>query len=295
MMFWDDVIWESWRERFRKTGEEKPGYRSQLEFATAVLEAQFRAWEGLDSPKIAIPESEGRTRLKSGFVLVDRRDLPEISVKLHDLVRELADIVAARKPEMREEAEAFLAAAASGTFRTGVWLAGILRNGEGRGEAAVPARGLSDHLAGFLSFSALRPLWMRVAESSRPHLKDGLWELGSCPVCAQPAAVGELRGEEGSRYLVCTRCGTDWIFPRIRCASCDNTEISTLKYLYSDEEPGYRVDVCEKCRTMLKVMDARTLPQPLVAEVEDLITPHLNYLAMREGYHRKSPNILGLQ
>jgi hypothetical protein len=42
-------------------------------------------------------------------------------------------------------------------------------------------------------------------------------------------------------------------------------------------------------------MDARTLPQPLVAEVEDLITPHLNYLAAREGYHRKSPNILGLQ
>ena len=51
-------------------------------------------------------------------------------------------------------------------------------------------------------------------------------------------------------------------------------------------EMGYRVDLCENCKTYLKTADSRERDGSLDGEVEDYLTLHLDFLAQEEGYRR---------
>ena len=78
------------------------------------------------------------------------------------------------------------------------------------------------------------------------------------------------------------------------CPFCENSDHEKLKYIHFEEAPSYRIDVCDNCRGYLKVVDARKGHLDVILEAEDLVTPHLDLVAVREEYEKKSPNILGL-
>ena len=200
------------------------------------------------------------------------------------------DVVATLRPEEAPALQRFAEA----------WDAGELRPAslfpvQGRVGVVGGEIGLDAGVVAFLSAAALRPPLERAFSACRDHPRDGVWELGVCPFCGGPPAFGDLI-EDGRRRLACAVCGGDWIFARMRCPFCGETETKNLVRLEAADakEQGYIVSACRQCHGYLKELDRRVRWNGGPAAVEDWGTPHLDLVATRAGYWRPVPTLIQL-
>jgi FdhE protein len=133
---------------------------------------------------------------------------------------------------------------------------------------------------------SLRPELESIAEKYRQAVDKSHWTEGYCPICGKEPKIGEIRnGEEGERYLFCHQCGFKWYFRRIKCPFCGNEEQHSLAYFAVEGEERYRVDVCNKCRRYIKMVDLPNASEEVDLDVEDIATLHLDMIAYDEGYN----------
>lgn len=131
---------------------------------------------------------------------------------------------------------------------------------------------------------SLRPaLEQVVARHGEAVAKSG-WAEGYCPICGREPKIGEIRDEEGTRYLFCNQCGFEWGFLRIKCPFCGNEEQQTLAYFTVEGDERRRVDVCNACKRYIKIVDFRETNEKADLDVEDIATLYLDMLANDEGY-----------
>ncbi|MCD6154014.1 MAG: formate dehydrogenase accessory protein FdhE [Syntrophobacterales bacterium] len=131
---------------------------------------------------------------------------------------------------------------------------------------------------------SLRPALEILADKYRNAIKESQWSEGYCPVCGKEPKIGELKEEEGFRYLFCNQCGLEWNYRRVKCPFCGNEDQQTLAYFTVENEEKYRVDVCNKCKRYIKIVDFRKTREKANLDVEDIATLHLDVLANEEGY-----------
>ena len=132
---------------------------------------------------------------------------------------------------------------------------------------------------------SLRPFLEVTVEKYGDMIKGYNWSEGYCPVCGKEPKIGELKEEEGKRYLFCNQCGFEWKYRRIKCPFCGNEEQQSLAYFTVEEDERYRVDVCNECNRYIKIVDFRETGKDANLDVEDIATLHLDMLASEEGYH----------
>ena len=133
---------------------------------------------------------------------------------------------------------------------------------------------------------SLRPELEYVADKYGEIIAQSGWAEGYCPTCGKEPKIGEIRGdEEGERYLFCHQCGYKWNFRRIKCPFCGNEEQHSLAYFAVEGEEHYRVDVCNKCRRYIKIVELSQKAEEINLDVEDIATLHLDMLAYEEGYN----------
>jgi len=97
----------------------------------------------------------------------------------------------------------------------------------------------------------------------------------------------------GPRYLVCSRCATNWVFSRMMCAGCGETDGTKLPIFQEHERfPHVRVDGCQTCRKYLLTFDLRrdTRAVPVVDEIAAL---PLDLYARDQGLTKITPNLMG--
>jgi FdhE protein len=140
-------------------------------------------------------------------------------------------------------------------------------------------------LIAFFVEESLRPALEVVAVKYQNAIGRSAWSEGYCPVCGKEPKIGEIRDEEGRRFLYCTQCGTEWNYMRVKCPFCGNEEQKTLAYFTVEGDERYRVDVCDDCKRYIKTVDFRSTNEKADLEVEDIATIHLDMLANEEGYH----------
>jgi FdhE protein len=131
---------------------------------------------------------------------------------------------------------------------------------------------------------SLRPALEILVDKYKDIIKRSQWSEGYCPVCGKEPKIGELREEEGFRYLFCNQCGLEWNYRRVKCPFCGNEDQQTLAYFTVEDEEKYRVDVCNKCKRYIKTVDFRKTKGKANLDVEDIATLHLDILANEEGY-----------
>lgn len=131
---------------------------------------------------------------------------------------------------------------------------------------------------------SLRPALEKVVEKYGSMVAEIGWAEGYCPICGKEPKIGEIREEEGRRFLFCTQCGFEWRYRRIKCPFCGNEEQQTLAYFTIEGEEKYRVDVCHECKRYIKIVDFRESKEEANLDVEDIATLHLDMLANEEGY-----------
>ena len=119
-----------------------------------------------------------------------------------------------------------------------------------------------------------------------------------CPVCGGPPQVSVFAdsGEAlvtGQRRLVCARCANEWVYPRMTCVSCGETEGNNLVVLADPEQlPHLRIDACERCKRYIVSVDAR-LEGHAVAVVDEIAAIPLDIAAAERGFTKITPNLMG--
>lgn len=131
---------------------------------------------------------------------------------------------------------------------------------------------------------SLRPSLEDFAEKYGNVIRNSGWDEGYCPVCGREPKIGEIKGDEGGRFLFCNQCGLEWSYNRIKCPFCGNEEQQNLAYFTVEGDERYRVDVCNVCKRYVKIVDFRDSREEVNLDVEDIATLHLDMLASEEGY-----------
>ncbi len=157
-------------------------------------------------------------------------------------------------------------------------------NYEGEEEAEGDVDDESFDLVDMFLEECLRPALEAVVEKYGDMIAKYEWDEGYCPICGKEPKIGEIKEEEGMRYLFCNQCGIEWPYQRIKCPFCGNEEQQTLAYFTVEDDERYRVDVCNECKRYIKIVDFRQMKEEANLDVEDIATLHLDILANEEGY-----------
>jgi FdhE protein len=88
---------------------------------------------------------------------------------------------------------------------------------------------------------------------------------------------------EGTRYLLCSRCSSQWPYRRVGCPFCGTRDHTKLSYYLSEDEV-YRLYVCKACRRYLKVLDLRQAGRQVLFPVERIRTAGMDLAARQAGY-----------
>jgi len=148
----------------------------------------------------------------------------------------------------------------------------------------------------YLARAATSPV-LEAVPAARVSLHAGAADERRCPACGglpQLAIFGET-GESlvtPKRGLVCSRCATEWTYPRMTCVSCRETEGGKMPILSDDALPHLRVYACDTCHAYLISVDTRREPGavPLVDEIAAL---PLDIAAAERGYTKIARNVVG--
>ncbi len=252
--------------------------------------------------EILILREEYRNNMPEAIFTVDEKILPQkmegglplvdMTGKKYDLSRpkayfqSLVDIAEKRMPAAAEKVREFIAhedfdweSVTRASFNGGEDVPVKELKGEAQDEEYL------DLLDLFIEES-LRPELEAVAEKYGDAVRKAGWREGYCPICGKEPKIGEIReSEDGKRYLFCHQCGYKWNFRRIKCPFCGNEEQHSLAYFAVEGEERYRVDVCNKCRRYIKIVEVTKSAGEANLDVEDIATLHLDMLAYEEGYN----------
>ncbi|MFZ2633485.1 MAG: formate dehydrogenase accessory protein FdhE [Desulfosalsimonadaceae bacterium] len=254
-----------------------PAYREILDFFEPVLRERLhyksQLMRAIHRPVVS--DAGIRDKLRNGIPLIERSGMQFDGKIMAAHLKALLKIIQSRTPQAAELAADILKDKNFNVMATG---------GENRhAGGSSPANGSGDILD-FLVKETLSPVLEIYAEAFNPLLSIDSWENGYCPMCGEPPAMATIAGDNGKRSLICGACATRWPFPRTACPFCGNNDQQRLSYLFVENDDKYRIEVCDACRQYLKTVDLRNMGRPVDFEVENIITLHLDMIAMENGY-----------
>ncbi len=130
---------------------------------------------------------------------------------------------------------------------------------------------------------ALKPYLSWAAERVMEYVEQQLWRRRDCPVCGGAPDFATLDGDQGTRHLLCSRCDSRWVFPRVRCPFCGTVDHTKLAY-YPGVDGVYRLYVCDECKRYLKTVDLRQVSGKIDLTVERITTVAMDAAAISAGY-----------
>lgn len=139
--------------------------------------------------------------------------------------------------------------------------------------------GVDPHIAHLLLQIALRPSLRKTARKIAEEFDLTEWPHGHCPVCGSAPTLARLGEESEGRTLFCSLCETSWAYPRLRCPFCENDRQEDLHYIYSENEVGIRMDMCNRCKGHLKTFDSHYPSEVIIPVLDNLATSHLDMAA----------------
>jgi FdhE protein len=128
-----------------------------------------------------------------------------------------------------------------------------------------------------------KPLIEQRALALAPLLEGRAWGQGLCPICGSLPEMIILRGEGGQRWLRCSLCAHQWRVDRTTCPVCGNQDQDQMRFMFADDQPRQRADLCHACGKYLVTLDIRDDGQEPVWATAALGLLHLDILAQGQG------------
>ena len=257
----------------------KGDYNSRfLEFYQRLLNIQSRVAERISIPKPALNSKTGHKRIESGRPLInfDELDLDWSLVK--DIFAEVT-VTFAEYPELFGKVPGSLRKPRSTLLREMVraWFEGT------KLPSTIAGDNIDKHLLEAIIQATLKP-WLNSQAKALVDLVDQeRWRRRYCPICGGIPDFAFLDKERGARWLLCSRCDTEWLFQRLECPYCGTTNQSALAY-FADDAGLYRLYVCEQCHTYIKAIDLRHTESEILLRLERMMTLDLDRQGQEKGY-----------
>lgn len=155
-----------------------------------------------------------------------------------------------------------------------------------RGQPIILNKPITDDIQTLLKTifaSTVKPFLAREAMAVSVLLDQESWRRGYCPVCGGNPDFSYLAKDTGTRWLICSRCDTEWLFQRLQCPYCENYDQKKLSF-YTDDSGTYRLYVCDQCKHYLKAVDLRQFKDEVFFPLERLTTLNIDRQAQATGY-----------
>ncbi|MFQ6057397.1 MAG: formate dehydrogenase accessory protein FdhE [Anaerolineae bacterium] len=258
--------------------ERRPELAEAIALHQALLSAQAKV--EVSAPSLERGVEEVKDLLRQGTPLLGAEEL-EIDWQTFAWLYERTCHIAARhQPELAEAFAGLQALPHDDPQSLKSLVADYLRNGQ---LEEAEGLGLPGDLLAFALNNALHPFLRAYAAHLTPLVDDSLWLYGRCPVCGGQPDFAFLDEQSGTRHLLCSRCDSQWLYRRLQCPFCDNTDHTKLFY-YPSEDGVYRLYVCQVCNRYLKAIDLRKVDRKVVMPVERIITVAMDVAAREAGY-----------
>ena len=250
-----------------------------LEFYQRLLRIQTLFEQRLDKPKPSLSDKAARERLERGLPLINFDELaldwPLLQEVFNEVTAAFADF-----PELFGEIPQNLKEVSEATLIKEVvkeWFE------EAKLPDAIAGGEVNKRLLEAIIHATLRPFLTSQAKALLGFVKQEYWRRSYCPICGGSPDFAFLDKEIGARWLLCSRCDTEWLFQRLECPYCGNKDQNTLAY-FTDDKGLYRLYVCEQCHTYIKAIDLRHAQSEVLLPLERIITVDIDRQGQEKGY-----------
>ena len=259
-----------------------------LHLCQQIAEART-AFKARHQDQVDIQDDETKRRAQEGKPLLDLGRLKEQPKLLSEFLDDLLSLLKVNEFFSREEVNKLIAG--KETIDPVELLLPVINRDLAGFRAYSDRLGVEVDLVSFVGLNLSQAVAELYAEKVKHKVDQETWLKGNCPVCGSHPAIERLMREDGKRMLRCSLCGTEWYFKRIMCPFCSNEDHNSLRYFVVEEETpteksAFRVDVCDKCKTYIKTLDERKLPESTKPDLflENLNTVYLDILAQKDGF-----------
>jgi FdhE protein len=266
-------------KKLKKQEEEGGSLPPLLKFYRELLQLQSNTYKRLSTPESKLSREVIRQRLRQGLPLVDFDCVSRDWSLVQDSFNQVSAVFASY-PELFGDAIRRLQEDASGLLTKETFKAWYSSEAL---PSTVPGNAI-ERFAPTIIQATLQPFLANCAEDLIGSLEHELWYRGYCPICGGRPDMAFLDKERGARWLLCSRCDTEWLYRRLECPYCGTQEQNALSF-FVDDKDVYRLYVCERCRNYLKAIDLRKTEAEVLLPLERLNTLDLDKQAQDMGYH----------
>lgn len=133
---------------------------------------------------------------------------------------------------------------------------------------------------------SIRPFVEKLSQKVDKDLKERWWR-GWCPICGRKPITARIKKGQKKRYMVCPLCNIEFLVDLFYCPHCENVEPIKFTFINFEHFPEYSIEVCEKCKHYIKVIDENKIKNKIPRGLEDILTIPLDIIAQNEGFKRE--------
>ena len=264
-------------EEWEKNKECDPKF---LEFYQKLLGIQSGAEQLFGTPALALGKKTADSRIEQGLPLVSFDELTFDWALLQGVFSEIAAVFVGYPELFDPIPESFKQSKVEDFLTREVvkaWFEGSTL------PVTVVGDDSNEHLLKSIIHATLGPFLSSYARALRAYVKPEHWRRRYCPICGGRPDFAYLDKESGARWLLCSRCDTEWLFQRLECPHCGSRDQNALAY-FTDNEGSYRLYVCDDCKRYLKAIDLRRAESEVLLPLERLLTLDIDAQARERGY-----------
>lgn len=253
---------------------------AHLALCLDLVRCRTEAAQVLPAPAPRLSAGEAGRRLAAGLPLLTFDDIDVDWSLLPDMFCEVVAVFS-RYPQVFGDWPVSLL----GTTPSVSWFKEAARASFDQ-EELPPLEAGSEVDAGNLSrvvLASMKPVLIGNSRAVAGLVTQEGWRRGYCPFCGGNADFAWLDKESGARWLLCSRCDSEWLFQRLQCPFCDTAKPGLLSFL-TDERGLYRLYLCDACKSYLKAIDLRQADYEVLPPLERYVTLPYDTQALSEGY-----------
>ncbi len=249
-----------------------------LKFYQRLLRIQSRTAERIGIPKPTLKSKASHKRIESGWPLISFDELDLDWPLLQDVFTEVT-VAFTDYPELFGEVPRSLRKPQSKLLKEMVkaWFEGT------KLPSTIAGDNIDERLLEAIIQATLRPWLNSQAKALLGLVNQERWRRRYCPICGGSPDFAFLEKEHGARWLLCSRCDTEWLFQRLECPYCGTKDQNALAY-FADDEGLYRLYVCEQCHTYIKAIDLRHTESEVLLRLERVMNLDLDRQGQEKGY-----------
>lgn len=259
--------------------KERAALGPYLELNRALVHQQIDLIKKIETPRIKQSKEFPRMEEEAAIASIELENQERAYL---EFVAKICETIIEESPEPKEEAKYFFTSYKMKAFLKKYWQVAILE----------PYHLIQEHwrdettkeMFEFLLRQARVPFFIKASDSLEEEIELNLWTKGKCPYCGTTSIYGCLRQDDGKRMLFCPLCWHEWNFPRLKCVHCGITDPEKIDYFFAEGDEAHRVYLCHNCHMYFRVTDERRIKREVLCLVEDMVTKHLEAVAISRGY-----------